>query len=177
MVAALLIVAIGGSSPFPLHIDDGACPGECCSYGHWRLDSTAQVRAAPRMNSEVTGEIQSGTEIVAETGEVHTKPGRFSVRREHGRYELNDILWVLTYLGEGHFRVWYQDRISVEDLGFSPWGGGAGKRCEQPEGDCWGELSQELEFIWWVKVRTPGALEGWISNPADYQDFDPLCGL
>jgi hypothetical protein len=46
-------------------------------------------------------------------------------------------------------------------LGFSPWGGGAGKTCDKPK-YCFGQLSKELEFTWWIFVLSETGLEGWV---------------
>jgi hypothetical protein len=86
------------------------------------------------------------------TGEVHTVGGRFVVKQPHGRYKIGDVLTVYTYLGEGHFKVWFGGRMYQENLDFSPYGGSAGTRCAVPR-YCWGELTRELDMVWWVKLR------------------------
>jgi len=70
-------------------------------------------------------------------------------------------MFLYTYLGEGWFRLRHNGLLKIAELGFSPWGGTSGKRCELDSTRCWGSLQQELYFEWWVKVRTEEGLEGW----------------
>jgi len=51
--------------------------------------------------------------------------------------------------------------LTEADLGFSPWGGSAGKTCDKPQ-HCWGHLTRELEFTGWLRVITETSLEGWV---------------
>ena len=57
-----------------------------------------------------------------------------------------------------------------EDLGFSPWGGSAGARCER-DPDCWGVLRETLEFDWWVRVDDLQGKVGWVP---EQEGFDKL---
>lgn len=69
-----------------------------------------------------------------------------------------DTLYVLDYLGEGHYRVWYEgtvlttyefwDRPELED------------RWRRPDAE--GTMTVEPRTRWWVRVRTPAGERGWI---------------
>ena len=59
-----------------------------------------------------------------------------------------------------------------EELGFSPYGGGAGKRCENSD-FCWGELDRELHFTWWIKIRTHEGMIGWTDQPDNFSGLNP----
>jgi hypothetical protein len=148
-----------------LYVDKGICPGEGCSI---ESEDRAKViksttvyvnpnsRSAPRFNLSV-GEVVSSLK-----SEVHTVAGRFVVKRDYEKYRAGEVLWVYTYLGEGNFKVWNRGKMYQEDLGFSPWGGGVGKRCELDNAFCWGELEKELEMIWWLKIKSKDGRKGWI---------------
>jgi hypothetical protein len=112
--------------------------------------------------------------VEAITGEVHATPVRFVVKKPHAEYKPGDVLWVYTYLGEGHFRVWRNGAMQEEDLGFSPYGGSSGARCQNRQ-QCWGELEKELKSTWWVKVRSQEGWEGWSNQPEHFGTKD-ACG-
>jgi hypothetical protein len=114
--------------------------------------------------------VPEGELVCALTGEVHTTPGEFVVRREHGRFAPGDTVSVLTYRGEGWFLIQYLGDQFEENLGFSPWGGTPGARCERGL-DCWGVLQEPLEFDWWVRVDNLRGTVGW---GLEDQAFDKL---
>ncbi len=166
IVANLLAAADGGE----IFVDKGACPGEGCAYGEsWITRSNVTLRAEPSRSATIVAKLDAGTRVTTVTGEVHTKPTRFVVHRPHAQFRPGDSVLVYTYLGEGVFRVRHNGRLTEADLGFSPWGGTAGTRCEQ-SARCWGTLEQELRFEWWVQVRTPGEVLAWT---AEADKFEP----
>ena len=145
-----------------IFVDSGACPGEGCGYcALYVARSDVPVYDKPSMKSKQLGEIPSGDTFVSKTGEVHTVPTRFEVHREHKSIKPSDEVFALTYLGEGYFRIFHNGSLTQADLGFSPWGGSAGKTCDKPQ-YCWGHLSKELEFTWWMWVIAESSLEGWV---------------
>lgn len=145
-----------------IFVDSGACPGEGCGYCALYVARTdVTVYEKPSLKSKQLGEIPSGDTFVSKSGEVHTVPTRFEVKREHGGIKPGDEVFALTYLGEGYFRIFHNGSLTQADLGFSPWGGGAGKTCDNPQ-FCWGRLTKELEFTWWMWVISESSLEGWV---------------
>jgi hypothetical protein len=148
----------------PVFVDEGACPGEGCSYGKWKVQKETILRARPNPKSEVVSKCRVGSEVQALTGQVHTVAGKFIVKKKHQNFSPGDVIWVYTYLGEGFFKVWFDGKFFEEELGFSPWGGSAGSRCEV-EKECWGELEQELKFTWWVQIRNADGVIGWTHEP------------
>ena len=167
LVAALPFLAVPVLAQ-DVFVDEGACPGEGCVYDEqWVARSLVQLYEAPVESALVSGIVREGEAVQTTTGEVHTEPGRFIVHRPHDEFSPEDEVFLYTYLGEGWFRLRHNGELKVADLGFSPWGGTSGKRCEL-ESRCWGSLEQELHFEWWVKVRTEGGLEGWTLNVADF---------
>jgi hypothetical protein len=180
LLITLLVLTPGGSfssetaAPKVL-IDKGACPFECCAYRKWKTEVNAIAYAGPDRNSEIIGTFRVGTTVEGLTGEVHARPVRFVVKKRHAEYRPGDVLWVYTYLGEGYFKVWYKGKMFEEDLGFSPYGGSPGKRCEQHSAYCWGELERELSFTWWVKVKSSEGWVGWSDRPENFSNKDE-CG-
>ena len=167
-------IATSADSPPARYIDKGACPSECCTYGAGTAKADTVIRATPDRSAKVVGLLKAGASVDAITGEVHTSPARFVVNRPHAAYKPGDVLWVYTYLGEGHFKVWRNGVMHEEDLGFSPYGGSAGSRCENTE-QCWGQLKTELKSSWWVKVRSEDGWEGWSDEP-DHFGGNDACG-
>ena len=175
VVAALLPgVATSADSPPAMYIDKGACPFECCTYRAWNATADTVVHAKPDKNAQVVGLVKAGAIVEAITGEVHSRPVAFVVKKPHAEYTPGDVLWVYTYLGEGHFKVWRSGAMHEEDLGFSPHGGSPGARCENRE-QCWGEIKNELKSSWWVKVRSKEGWEGWSNEPEHFGNKD-ACG-
>ena len=104
--------------------DRGACPFDCCVYRTWNTKADTVVYAEPKRNARIVGLLKAGAAVEAVTGEVHAKPVPFLVKRWHGEHKPGDLLWVSTYFGEGHFRVWWNGTMHDADLGFN--------RCESP---------------------------------------------
>ncbi len=145
-------------------------------YGRrWEVQHPTRLQDQPRADAAVIGSLSPRQIMTAVAGEVHTVPGRYIVKRDHtsrygGSYEPGDVILVYTYLGEGLFRVEFQGRIYMEVLYFSPGGGTGGKRCEEehPLELCWGELEEELDFTWWVRVETEDGLGGWTHESRNF---------
>lgn len=174
MTFAILLLVVVTSSPAQrsraqVYIDKGACSGEGCSYGRWQTTQTTVAYAAPDERSRQVGNFRAGTKVVALTGAVYTVPGLFVVKKTHGKYKVSDVIRVYTYHGEGWFKVQFKGRWYREDLGFSPWGGSAGKRCEVTE-LCWGELKTELKTTWWVRVKSAEGWVGWTNQPGNFDE-------
>lgn len=155
-----LVATALADQPSTLFVDKGACPGEGCTYGNWKVTKTTPLRTQPDINAPVIGEVKVGTPVNALTGEVHVIPRQFVVSKPHGRYKKGDVLWVYTYAGEGSFKVRFGGKNYNEDLGFSPYGGSSGTRCQETA-ECWGELKGEYQQTWWVQIKTGKGLTGW----------------
>ena len=173
-VALLAGASSPDASPPSTYIDRGACPFECCVYREWRTLVDTVLRARPDPQATVVGRARAGAVVQGITGEVHARPVAFVVRSPHGRYRPGDTLWVYSYVGEGRFKVWHEGAMLEEDLGFSPYGGSPGARCDKRT-PCWGELEGELRFRWWVKVQGADGQEGWTDRPEHFGNKD-ACG-
>jgi hypothetical protein len=169
-----LRVAFPQKEPPRFFVDKGACPFECCQYGRWKTEKTTRLYQRPDIRSKQVASVRAGSRVTALTGEVHTVPSRFLVKKAHERYKPGEVIWVYTYQGEGFFKVWYKGRMYTEELVFSPYGGSTGTRCEE-EKTCWGELDKELNSIWWIKVRSADGRVGWTNAGGNFSGAD-ACG-
>ena len=169
IVILVLTILTGPQTPPPdVYVDKGACPGEGCQYDErWVAKEVVGLRKEPNQKSPVVATVRPGEGVRTVTGEVHTVPGRFVVRVPLGELKPGDEVLVYTYLGEGHFRVRHNGQVKEADLEFSPLGGSGGTRCEV-ESRCWGTLQQELQFTWWIKVRTASRTEGWVADAGKF---------
>jgi hypothetical protein len=170
---ALQPVALGAQISRPdVHVEKGACPFECCTYGRWQATEGVTLRSAPSADAPLAGELLPGDSVTAETGEVRTSPGAFVIKTPYRGFEVGDTIWVLDYRGEGHFNAWYRGETIDADLGFSPYGGTAGARCT---GCSHGELMSEHTSEWWVHVTSDSGASGWTSETRSF-DGTGSCG-
>jgi len=168
LIALLLFVVsvvYGGEHP-EFYIDKGACPFECCTYREWRVEKATMLYAEPKSGSPSVGVAGKDSFVKAETGEVHTKPGKFIVKRGVTSFRKGDILWVYTYLGEGYFKIWYQGKLIEEEIGID---------YRNPSARDWGYFEVIPDSTWWVKVRTSNGIEGWTNHPENFSNKD-ACG-
>ena len=168
LAIGLVVLAASSAVAQGVFIDKGACPGEGCTYGErWVARSVVELLKAPDSTTPIIATVKSGEAVRTVTGEVHTIPGRFVVYRRHEEFQPGDEVLVYTYLGEGVFRIRHNGQLKETDLDFGPGGGSSGKRCEV-QARCWGTLQEELQFTWWVLVRTPAGTEGWVRDTAGF---------
>ena len=158
-------VAVADDHPV-FYVDKGACPFECCTYRDWGTEITTKLYAEPKKSSAVVGSAEKGATVKAQTGEVHTKPGKLIVRRNVTTFRKGDVLWVYTYLGEGYFKIWYQGKFIEDQIDFN---------IRNPTPGDWGYFEIMPDSVWWVRVRTPSGLEGWTNEPRNFSNQD-ACG-
>lgn len=176
-VIALLLLQtniFSQKKPPIIFIDKGACPFECCTYGKWKTEEKVVLYARPDKRSKIIGSVPAKAKVTALTGEVRTVGGRFVVKKQFEKYQPGDVLWLYTYLGEGVFKIWYKGKMYEEKLGFSPYGGSMGSRCEVKE-LCWGEMDKELDQTWWIKIKTAKGVTGWTTQSENFSGAD-ACG-
>ena len=159
-VALFPSVATSADSPPAEYIDKGACPFECCTYRAWNTTADTVAYAAPNKSAKVVGLLKAGGIVEAVTGEVHSLPVCFVVKRPHSEYRLGDVFVGLHVFGGGLLQSVAQWRNAERRFGFQPPWRLTGARCENNE-QCWGELEEELKFSWWVKVKSKEGWEGW----------------
>jgi uncharacterized protein len=136
--------------------DDGACPHECCMYGDWVSNAATDVMADSRDNAALVFKVKKGEKVTAVTGFVMTtKPGRAKVIRSttigDQQAKAGDIVWLLTYLGEGHFKVWFKGKV-VDDLDV----------LESLD------IKTQPDFLWWAKIKNRKGQTGWTEEPENF---------
>ena len=157
-----------------VYVDEGACPFECCTYRTWVAREAVILHAEADSESVQVGALEPGDTVTAETGHTITVPTPFVLRSaigQHNReFAVGDTLWVLSYQGEGFFKVRFDGEVIADfELGFSPQGGSPGTRCE----NCAiGQLERELEAVWWARLRLPDGTVGWTNRPFNFDGND-----
>lgn len=172
--AAWLLPAapVAAQPPDSVRVRRGACPFECCQYGEWTAGTPIPAYA---VEGEATAApaflLQPGESFQALDGNVHvervgvvevTRPVRpFTLAERPDQPELapGDTIYVLDYLGEGYYRVWWAGTALTAE-GFWARPGEARSRAGSTEID--GRLRVEPRARWWVHVRTVGGESGWI---------------
>lgn len=63
-----------------------------------------------------------------------------------------DIVWLLTYLGEGHFKVWFNGKV-IDDLDV----------LESLD------IKTQPDFLWWAKIKNRKGQTGWTDEPENFE--------
>lgn len=164
--AALLAVPLAAQEP-EIFVDKGACPGERCTYCTlYVAKKDIVLRTEPSESAEEVGVIKSGDALVAKTGEVHVVPARFNVYQAFEQFKPGDDVFLLTYVGEGYFKIRHNGVVSTGDFGFSPWSRSFKRGCDDRE-SCVGELNDDYEWTWWLYVTSETGLYGWVVQSED----------
>lgn len=159
----LLLATAASADPIPppsrVVVKD-QCPGKFCSFGPWVIEEKRTLHSQPTHDAPPVATLDAGDTVTVLTGEVHAIPGVFHVHRSHESYAPGDRLRVLSYLGGGEWLIEVEGTRRAEHLGFSPWGGEPGRRCEV-ESLCWGTLEEEFDWHWWAQFKTRDGVIGW----------------
>jgi hypothetical protein len=116
------------------------------------------------------------------TGNVHVDPVGIAVVRQPvswfaeggttGTFNPGDTLYILSYVGEGSYRVWHRDQVA-EVAAFWAATPGLARRDTVPEG----VLLREPGYDWWVKIRNGAGRIGWLRmDEAEVGNADG-CGM
>lgn len=165
-------VAYSESPPSP-YKDLGACPFECCRYGDWT--AKVDIELKDQINGKVVvGKIKRGEKIKAITGEVHTTPNVVEAIRDHDKFKRGETFYLLTYQGEGFYKVWRNGIISSEEILFPGFTALYDfKNCDSNEAGCWGEIKNlKREIIWWIKFKLPNGKIGWTNSSKEFSGQD-----
>ncbi len=152
------------NSPRLPFVDKGACPFECCTYREWSVIKPTAIRTGMSDRSAVLFKVAKDEKVSGVTGVVittragiarvlkNTKVGNVNVSK-------GETLYLLTYLGEGFFKVWRKGRIIEENMTEE----GSFKVISQPRS------------AWWVKIKNRRGQTGWSREPDNFGNKDK-CG-
>jgi hypothetical protein len=165
-------------------VDRGACPFECCGYGRWSVRQDTALRAGPGADGSV-GVANKGTFVESVTGTVYTRPIPVDVIHDHtGAYprtafKSGDRLYLLTYLGEGFNRAWFEGQfLEIEVDIMADQNMDRFRVCAAPSTNCWWSVDPAYrlrDHVWWVRLRLPDGTEGWTDQAENFGDVDG-CG-
>jgi hypothetical protein len=158
--------------PVPFE-DAGACPFEGCVYREWTAKAAVNVRAERRRGAPVSFSLQAGEKVVALTGVVVTlKAGRVEFRQPRTlststkpiRIEPGQTLYLLTYLGEGFTKAWFNGALypEVDASAF------LNALCDSQPDRCAGKVVERSQTEWWVQVRSRSGRLGWTNEPEKF---------
>lgn len=149
-------------------VDKGACPFECCTYRAWTVKADTRLYDRPG-GKKLKGVLKKGERVSGVTGEVHVKPQRVLVLRDYERFKKGEYFYLLTYLGEGAYRIWYKGALSEEEPDFTFRGT---PPCARSKDGCWGKPEGKYESTWWVMVRSDSGMQGWSNQPDHFGNKD-----
>lgn len=162
--------AVGGAVPPRVFVDEGACPFECCVYRKWTVEETTTLFSEKDRASRVIATVHPFQVVQARTGVVYTRPAKLEVLWDHEPFRKGEVVYVLTYQGEGFYKVWRNGAIISADVFFP-----TDPPCDRPSPACWGRLDGRPESTWWVQIETPSGQVGWTDQPDHFGNKD-ACG-
>jgi len=172
ILVALSVQAFAQKLSLPYN-DVGACPFECCTYREWAANKPTVLVKDMTENSPSVFKIRKGEKVQGVTGVVITTKAGIGRATRNANLEYYDEkknttrnvpikkgeqFLLLTYLGEGVYKVWYKGQIlqsSMEDSQF--------KRLSEPKS------------IWWVKIKNRKGQIGWTKLTDNFDNIDS-CG-
>jgi hypothetical protein len=163
------LAAKGAPEPPKVYVDKGACPFECCTYREWTVNKDTPLYSAVN-GKKIVGTAKANRNVTAVTGEVHVVPAKIVVKEAHGSYKPGDVFYVLTYEGEGSYKVWKNGDISSDGEVYELFDNSSPKLRK-----IWGEWKSKPESTWWVKIKLPDGVEGWTKQTKNFGNMD-ACG-
>lgn len=167
-----------GLQPAMYYEETNVLLGEGWCFGSWHVDKPVKLFERRDPDSPIITILKPGTLITAESGDMLTlRPGKAEVLRsrtiqlENGesmRLDQGNALELLSYEGEGQYRVYFHDHIFSDEIG-SP-EGCYKKGCQEKMFGY--KTEREPETQWWVKIRYNAMDSGW-SNQSER--FNPEC--
>ena len=153
------------------HIIKNACPFEGCRYGEWKVTNRTTLYKEKNTKSKKISIVNTGETVNALTGDVHLKPVKLIVTKNHTVHKKNETIWLLNYLGEGNYKAWKNNKFININLPFSPY---QEMNCSQYS-DCWASLEDKYSFIWWVKLKTQTGIIGWSNQAENFKNKNSCC--
>ncbi len=151
-----------GAGPTLPYVVEDVCPGEGCAFGTWLACGSVPGYAEVGDRSTEVFRLSRDESFAALTGQMRvaapwlvvvtaTTPIR-SRQQEPTAFVAGDTLYVLHYVGEGSFNVWYRG-AEVQTRAF--W-------VEEGADAARDRLSQEATTEYWVEAETSAGQRGWV---------------
>ena len=132
------------------YIDKDACPFEGCKYGNWLANSEMKVYQSEGDTTKVIHYLKSNEQFFAQTGNVHIiKPGVVLIKKKIYNYTVNDTIFVLTYLGEGWYKIYDGDKIFKSDYF---WEVSDNENINLDNSKYSGVMISNIKMVWWVSI-------------------------
>ncbi len=172
----ILLILFGQSFAQKLNLpfrDVGACPFECCTYRQWTANKETVLLKNMADNSPSFFKVRKGEKVEGVTGIViTTKAGigraaqntNLEYYNEKGNITRNvaikkgERFLILTYLGEGVYKVWYKGQVLTASLDYPQF-----KKISDPKS------------VWWVKIKNRKGQTGWTKLTYNFDNMDS-CG-
>ena len=160
---AIAAFGLGADKPPSVYEDWGVCPREYCKYGEWTAQWSMRAYSARSLKSRVVFTVSEGENVTALTGLVATTSAgivRFGrdVELSGVRLRTGDLAYLLTYQGEGTFRIWFKGSSYAK----------AGPFCDDNhQGDCVGVVLKQPHHTWWAQIRNAKGQIAWVAMDDD----------
>jgi hypothetical protein len=162
------------------YFDYGACPFECCTYRRWTVEADTILYRQRSTTSGIAFRVKKGDHVTGLTGVVVTlSPGRVIVKREKtiglvrkARVKPGAILYLLNYMGEGVYKIWFQGKLYQDEMPTAP---GLHTKVPIEKREEYLHVIKEPDYIWWVKVKNRRGQIGWSKQDGNFGDMD-ACG-
>jgi len=152
--------------------DVGACPFECCIYRQWRANKDTVIYKQMSEKSPVAFRVKRHEKVTGVGGVVITKKAGtvkmlkdLTVKEDYSDYtkpekefsiKAGDIFYVLTSLGEGFYRLWYEGKFFQDQI----------------------DTNKDMKIltmpddVWWVKIKNRKGQIGWTKLPENFDNKD-----
>lgn len=128
--------------------------------------------AEKNKNSNKVGEVKTGDKVECIQVDYLSHPIKCLITQDHvgqvskRQFVRGDHIWVLAYLEDGYFKVWYKGEVFTEYmlgiLGLH----------NQTEGVVWGrKIETSAGHELWMKFKTPSGVTGWASPKIDEKGY------
>src|SRR5437667_798785 len=159
----------------PTFVVHGACPFECCRYGHWRLESTVVLPAAPQRDADSAGVLAAGPGVRADSGVVVMHPVGLALvispptasgEGDSLPFAVGNTVGTLNYEGEGYAKVRLHGReLSVNIDGWDTLGTKGVRIIRRPV------------QAWWVHMTDSTTKQrGWVLMDGVRVEGSDACG-
>jgi len=121
--------------------------------------------------------VKKGDHVVGLTGVVVTlKPGKVIVKKpktigliNKTQVKRGDILYLLNYMGEGVYKIWFRGKIYQDEMPTAP---GLITKIPLEQREEYLHVVSEPKSVWWVKVRNRHGKIGWSKQDDHFGDMD-----